>query len=85
MEVFRITPQEGKFYKTVEATESVYLGNGKFRYFTTNPYIYCGKYIRTEYYGFGDGQEVIAIFEKDGQEFRVEYSYEGRTCFALVE
>jgi hypothetical protein len=85
MEVFRITPEVGKCYYTVEATESQYLGNGNFKYFTTNSYIFCGKYLRTERYGFGDGQEVVSIFEKDGKEFRVEYSYEGFTCFKLAD
>jgi hypothetical protein len=80
-EVFRITPKKGNYYETVEATRSEYLGNGKFKYFTTNKPELCGKHLRTEYYGFGDGGRIYEIFEKNGEEFRVEYSYEGFTCF----
>jgi hypothetical protein len=84
-EVFRITPVKGNYYETVEATRSEYLGNGKFKYFTTNTYTFCGKHIRTEYYGFGDGGRIYEIFENNGVEVRVEYSYEGFTIFREIK
>lgn len=84
IEVFRITPQVEKCYQHVEATRSQYLGGGKRRYFSTNQPRYVGKFVRTERTGWGDGGVVTDIFNDNGKENRVEYSYEGNTCFIEV-
>lgn len=82
MEVFRISPEEGKCYEHIEATRSQYVGgNVNRKYFSTNQPKYVGKFIRVEQSGYGDGGQVWAIFNDDGRDNRVEYSYEGTTCF----
>jgi hypothetical protein len=84
IEVFRITPEEGKCYEHIEATRSQYIGNGNRRYFSRNAPRYVGKYIKTLRYGYGDGGSVIAVFQDGPTENRVDYSYEGNTCFIEV-
>ena len=81
MEIFRISPEEGKCYEHIEATRSQYIRGGNRRYFSTNQPRYVGKFIREERSGYGDGGQVWAIFNDNGTENRVEYSYEGNTCF----
>jgi hypothetical protein len=80
IEVFQITPEVDKCYEHVEATRLEIIVPGKFRYFTTNQPRYVGKFIRKELHGSGDGQESINIFDNG----RVNYSYEGYTCFNEV-
>jgi hypothetical protein len=86
VEVFRQTPKVGKFYEYAECTEKIgSYSNGNQRYFTTNPLRYVGEYIRHEQCGGGDGADHWAIFDDDnGKEIRIEYSYEGNTCFKEV-
>ena len=85
IEVFRIRTEVDKCYEHIEATRSEYLGGmGNFRYFSTNQPRYVGKFIRQERYGSGDGGEVIDVFSDNGKEVRVNYSYEGFTCFIEV-
>lgn len=82
-EVFRISPVVDKCYEHIEATRSQYMG-GNHRYFSTNQPRYVGKFVRQERRGYGDGGEVWAIFNDNGTENRVDYSYEGYTCFIEV-
>ena len=83
-EVFRIIPEVGKCYQHIEATRSVYIGNANHRYFSTNKPRYVGKFIRQVRQGWGDGMDVTDIFNDGINENRVEYSYEGFTCFIEV-
>ena len=86
IEVFRIPLQKDLCYEHIEATRSEYIrARGNYRYFSTNAPRYVGKYVRTEQVGFGDGATITAIFDDGGKENRVEYSYEGFTCFNQVE
>ena len=80
IEVFRMTPIEGKYYKTTTFTE---IKNNK--YWSTNELVYVGKYLRHASYGFRDSAEHYAIFDKNGSEIIVHYTYEGTTCFVEVE
>jgi hypothetical protein len=84
IEVFRITPEEGKCYEHIEATRSQYIGAGNRRYFSTNQPRYVGRFIRHESQGYGDGGHSWDIFKDGGEENRVDYSYEGNTCFIEV-
>lgn len=81
IEVFRMVPVEGKYYKTAKYTEK---RNNK--YYTTNNLEYLGKYIKhVAGGGYGDNQEHYALFEKDGVENYLKYDYDGMTCFVEVE
>lgn len=84
IEVFRIKTEVDKCYEHIEATRSEYVGQGTYRYFSTNQPRYVGKFIRQERYGYGDGGEIIDVFSDNGKEVRVNYSYEGFTCFIEV-
>jgi hypothetical protein len=83
-EVFRVNPVVGTCYDHVEATRRV----GRYphiRYFAPSlKRVYVGRFVREERMGFGDGQQIYAIFVNNGQEQRVQYSYGGDTCFIEV-
>jgi hypothetical protein len=83
-EVFRVNPVVGTCYDHVEATRRV----GRYphiRYFAPSlNRVYVGRFVREERRGFGDGQQIYAIFVNNGQEQRVQYSYGGDTCFIEV-
>ena len=82
-EVFRITPIVGKCYETTTYTRKI--GNlYQEKYYSTNPLRYVGVYIKEIRYGYGDGESVNAIFNNNGKEEIVRYSYEGTTCFREV-
>jgi len=85
-EVFRdVNPVVGRCYDHVEATrrEGIY---PNIRYFAPSlNRVYVGRFVREERRGFGDGQQIYAIFvDNNGQERRVQYSYGGNTCFIEV-
>jgi hypothetical protein len=85
-EVFRdVNPLVGRCYDHVEASrrEGIY---PNIRYFAPSlNRVYVGRFVREERRGFGDGQQIYAIFvDNNGQERRVQYSYEGNTCFIEV-
>jgi hypothetical protein len=82
IEVFRINPQVGRCYQHIEATRSQSNGLGFFSFFSTNQPRYVGKYIREE--SGGEGGEIQDIFDDNGTENRVNYSYQGNTCFIEV-
>jgi len=84
IEVFRISPEVGKCYQHIEATRDVIIGLGERRYFSTNTPLYVGKFVRHLRYGYGNGGETHAIFNKGGDEIIVKYSYAGNTCFIEV-
>jgi len=83
-EVFRISPQVGRCYQHVEATRSEYVGGGNHRYFSTNRPTYVGTHVRDERQGYGDGGSYTSIFNNNGREVHVDYSYAGFTCFIEV-
>ena len=84
VEVFRLTPEVGKCYKHAEYTREI----GRYpnaRYFFMGQPRYVGKFVKElRYGGYGDGQTIIAVFNDNGVENRVNYSYEGRTSFVEV-
>lgn len=90
LEVFRITPEIGKCYKHVEATRSVWVdgpapNRRRFRrYFSTKEPRYVGKFVSTHQQGSGDGAHTWDFFDDNGKVNRVDYSYEGNTCFIEV-
>ena len=54
-------------------------------YFTTNELEFVGKYVRSERWGYGDGGGGAEIFDNDGIEVRIVYTYEGTTCFKEIK
>jgi len=85
IEVFRLTPKLNKYYETALLTRK----EGKYpneKYYTTNTRRYVGKFIIQMRLGFGDGVQVIDIFENEHhQKVNVYYTYEGTTAFREVE
>ena len=80
IEVYRLTPKKGILYFHAEATRKT----GKYpneKYFTTNRLQYVGEYVTGYRTNSGDGGFFWDIFNDDGVEKRVYYSYEGNTCF----
>jgi hypothetical protein len=88
IEVYRLVPVVGKYYQTAESTRREYAYNNQSvlitTHFTKNPLKYVGKYVRTERFGYGDGSYGFAVFDNNGREIIVHYSYEGNTCFIEV-
>lgn len=83
IEVFRLTPIPGKYYETALHTRSV----GRYpdtKYYTTNIPIYVGKFIKHISTGYGDSAQHYDIFNDNGKEIIVQYTYEGTTCFREV-
>ena len=55
------------------------------RYYTTNMPQFLGKHVRAERWGFCDGSGGADTFVDDaGKKTRIEYDYEGNTCFTEV-
>ena len=80
MEVFRLTPEIDKYYETALCTTIV----GKWpheMYYTTHPLVYVGKFVKHVYTGYRDNAEHMDVFDRDGEEVLVKYTYEGTTCF----
>jgi len=84
VEVFRINPEVDKCYEHIEATRSESAGGWQRRYFSENQPIYVGKFLRSEQHGAGNGASHYAFFDDNGKENKIQYSYEGRTCFKEV-
>ena len=83
-EVFRISPEKGKYYEYAEYTERIGVWPNV-HYFTTNPLTYVGKHIQHWQEGGGDGADHWDIFENvEGKEVRIDYTYEGTTSFKEV-
>jgi hypothetical protein len=82
--VFRLKPVEGKYYETTEFTRK----DGKWpyeHYYTNKKLKYVGKFIKHEHYGWGDNASYYDIFDNDGEEVIVQYTYEGTTSYREVE
>jgi len=81
VQVYRITPTDGKFYYYAEwdTREGDY---PRERYFADKEkVVYVGKYIGERREGYRDNVKQCAIFDLNGKEICVVYSYEGKTCF----
>jgi hypothetical protein len=82
VEVYRLDPKAGKYYETAEYTRKTGTwGEHNERYYTKNPPRYVGLFLRTERSGYGDSGRVWSIFDDNGKQVQVEYSYEGTTSF----
>jgi|LakMenEpi03Aug12_release.lakeMendotaPanAssembly.Ray.scaffolds.fasta_scaffold345989_2 hypothetical protein len=82
-EVFRLTPEVGKRYRYAEATSR----QGSYptqKYFTTNEVHYVGVFKEHLQYGYRDNAIHIGVFDNYGTEVRVNYSYDGNTCFIEI-
>lgn len=85
-EVLRISEfVKGKHYAFAMKTRQ----SGEYpneRYYTTNVLQFLGKHVRAERWGFHDGSGGAETFIDDfNKETRIEYDYEGNTCFAEVD
>lgn len=78
IEVYRLTPEEGKCYEYAECTRKEGSWPNE-QYYTTNSLIYVGKFIRHESKGYRDNAEHWDVFENG----IVTYSYSGNTCFRV--
>lgn len=82
VEVYRLTPEEGKYYETAEYTRKTGSWSMKNeKYYTKKPLKYVGLFIKTVRTGYGDAGQAWSIFDNLGEEVRVDYTYEGTTCF----
>lgn len=54
------------------------------KHYTEHPLQYLGKYTHSEFWGSGDGRTGAEYFDDNGKKTRIEYDYEGRTCFREV-
>lgn len=70
-------------YATRKSWEFIYSVRRKdWRYFTTKPFIYAGKWLRSEQRGFGDGGDYWEVFHgEDGSEKIVSWDYDGTMCY----
>ena len=80
VQVFRDTPEVGKCYFYAEATRTFYKNEISYA-FTTNKLTYVGKFIGQSSSGWGDGKQTFAYFERNNQQIKISYSYEGNTSF----
>ena len=92
IEVFRVTPTEGKHYYAILATRSYYDkqapnswgGKGNHRYFAKETdKRYMGVFESSWRAGSGDGRTYTEIYIRDGKRIELNYDYEGNTC--LIE
>ena len=85
IEVFRLKPEINKYYETALLTRK----EGRFpneKYYTNNSLKYVGKFIVQIISGFGDGVQVVDIFENHKNErVNVYYTYEGTTAYREVK
>lgn len=81
---YSIVPEVGHCYEYAEATRK----QGKYpteRYFTTNAPRYVGEFIRSVRGGNSEYGGFCAYFKDNHcKEQRVDYSYDGNTCFREV-
>jgi hypothetical protein len=84
IEVYRITPEVGKYYEHAEYTRR----EGRYpneRYYAKQPK-YVGKFIRCEEGGYRDNHWRTDYFrDAEGMEHVVPYTYEGTTAFREVQ
>ena len=85
VEVFRIEPTPGKCYEHAEYTRQEGRYPDKERYYFRGQPKYVGKHVSHHRDGYGDGSHSWDIFDDNGKENRVDYSYEGHTSFREVD
>lgn len=86
MEVYRINPEPGKYYETVEYTRK----EGKWpdeKYYTIIKPLYVGKYLNKTEGGYGDNKIICHHFYNDIKDCNnnVYLNYEGTTSFLEVD
>ena len=84
IKVFRLKPQEGKYYKTTEYTRKEGIWPYE-HYYSTKKLKYVGKFIRHEQFGYGDSMSCYDIFDDNGKNVVVQYTYEGTTSYVEVD
>ena len=80
VQVFRLTPEVNKYYMTTTWTER----EGKWpneKYYSTNEIKYVGRFLRHVSHGYRDNASHMDIFDNNGVEEIVNYTYEGTTSF----
>jgi hypothetical protein len=93
IEVFRITPTQGKHYYAILATRTYWdkhapapWGKGNHRYFAKETdKRYMGIFESSWNSGSGDGKTYTEIYIKDGKRIELNYDYEGNTCLIETE
>ena len=85
IEVFRLVPIKGKMYFVAEATRKEGTYQTGIKYYTNNKVKYVGEYIRDYRTNCGDGGIFWSIFRDGDVENRVDYSWQGNTCFIEVD
>lgn len=80
IQVFRLLPQEGRYYKTTIITREVGKWPNK-KYYSTNKLIYVGKFVKNIFYGYHDDTELVNIFDNNGIKEYVRYADDGTTSF----
>jgi hypothetical protein len=84
IEVFRISPENGKYYKHGLCTrrEGHYPNT---RYYTLIGNVRnVGKHTSSERWGYGDNSGGAEYFSNGDEINRVVYEYDGTTCFILL-
>jgi hypothetical protein len=82
-EVFRISPELNKAYETAIYTKKIGI-YPNVKYYTTNKVIYVGIMIKEVTHNHRDASYGYVLFSKNGIEEKVDYTYEGTTCFREV-
>ena len=80
IQVFRLTPEVGRFYYTTTYTRKA----GKWpneTYYSTKALRYVGQFVKHYQLGAGDGAIHYDIFKDGDKVNKVDYTYEGTTCF----
>lgn len=83
VEVFRLILKEDCYYKTTTCTRQ----SGRWpnvKYYSTNELQYVGKFIENRSEGYRDNATHWAVFDNNGIEVIIYYTYEGTTCFVQV-
>ena len=82
VEVFRICKfNKNKNYSFALYTRKKGIYPDKEYYYTTNQLQFLGKYIKSERWGWHDGSGGAEYFDNNGKITRIEYDYDGTTCF----
>lgn len=80
---FNKTENKGKCYTFALKTKTMGQRPNE-THWTTNPLKYLGVHDHSEEWGQGDGQGGAETFNNNGIETRIEYDYNGNTCFTEV-
>lgn len=86
-EVYRLTPKKGEAYYYAECTRKVRNNNDwrDNKYYTTNKLTYVGVFVSHGSEGYRDNAHHWDVFDNNGTEVIVHYSYEGNTCYIEAE